>query len=231
MSTEPISATVLSRTWLSPSMIRVVFGGEQLCRFRSSGIPDEFVWLTFPKADGTSGGRYYTVRKWNENICELTVDFVKHDVGIGTQWAQKAAVGDTIEVYLPRSRFNPPPHGNVILIADYSALPAMARIVEELQDRCLTAHLEIPASEDRLDLGTRDNLKVYWHETFGRPEKPTSLADIARKIIFIDQIAYVWIAGEAKAVAECRKHFRDTCGLNKDSITAVGYWVEGQARG
>ena len=211
-------------------MIRIVLGGEELQTFQSTGVPDEFIWLTFVNGDGTSGGRYYTVRHWNRDSCELTVDFVRHDVGIGTKWAQHAIEGDLIEIYLPRSRFAPPPTGDIILLGDYSALPAIARIVDECRDRRLIVHAEIPVIEDRLDFGCDDNLTISWHETFGKAERATQLLDIAQTMPCPEKSTYIWIAGEAKAVAECRKHFRTICNIHKDQITAVGYWIEGQAR-
>ncbi len=41
---------------------------------------------------------------------------------------------------------------------------------------------------------------------------------------------YIYIAGEARAASECRKHFRDRLGFDKTRIDAIGYWIEGQAR-
>ncbi|WP_323131617.1 siderophore-interacting protein [Agrobacterium tumefaciens] len=224
-------ATVLSRVCLTPSMVRIVLGGEDLAHFCSTDAPDEFIWLSFTKPDMTTTGRYFTVRRWDtDNRC-LTVDFVKHDVGIATEWAQRACVGDAIEIYLPRSRFDPPCQGAILLIGDYTALPAISRIVEELpHDRTVIAHVEIPTVEDRVELPAGGNVAVFWHESFGKTRNATELVDIARTATFPENTGYVWIAGEAKAVAECRRHFRDICGIDKSRITAVGYWVQGQSR-
>ncbi|MGA1834190.1 siderophore-interacting protein [Rhizobium wenxiniae] len=232
MSVEPMQAIVLSREFLSPSMIRVRLGGDELRHFESCGVPDEFIWLSFPKPDGSMGGRYYTVRHWEQDTRCLTVDFVRHDVGIGTDWACNASAGDRIEIYLPRSRFSPPAKGSILLLGDFSALPAIARIIEEVSpDRLVVAHVEVPTLQDRLDLRSGENINIFWHETFGAANRATSLPDIVRTAIPSGDLGYVWIAGEAKAVAECRMHVRDAWRIAKDSITAVGYWVEGQARG
>lgn len=231
MSVEPMQAIVLSREAVSPSMIRVKLGGQDLRHFCSCGAPDEFIWLSFPKTDGTTSGRYYTVRRWQEDAQCLTIDFVKHDVGIGTQWAQDASVGDQIEIYLPRSRFSPPSDGSIFLIGDFSALPAIARIIEELpSDRRLVAHIEIPDAEDRLELHSEGKVVIFWHETFNSAGMATHLSGIARTATPPNDLGYIWIAGEAKAVAESRRHFREQWGIDKDRITAVGYWVDGQAR-
>lgn len=212
-------------------MIRVVLGGDDLVNFQSIRVPDEFVWLSFPKRAGGVAGRYYTVRQWDADAYHLTIDFVKHDEGIGTKWAQDVIVGDTIEIYQPRSKFNLPASGSSFLLGDFSALPAICRIIEDIpHDRHVIAHVEVPAY-NRQPVPSRKTLDLSWHETFGGIGSHTQLAAIARSVILPGDLSYVWIAGEASAVSECRKYFRDVCGIAKDRITSVGYWIEGQARG
>jgi NADPH-dependent ferric siderophore reductase len=66
-----------------------------------------------------------------------------------------------------------------------------------------------------------------------KPERPgyTELPRIAREITELPEgSGYIYIAGEAKAVSESRKHFRDVLGFDKNRIDAIGYWIEGQAR-
>ena len=41
-------ATLVARRYLTPGMIRLTFSGEGLNRFRSTGIPDEYIRLFFP---------------------------------------------------------------------------------------------------------------------------------------------------------------------------------------
>ncbi|MBN8933850.1 MAG: SIP domain-containing protein, partial [Rhizobium pusense] len=59
----------------------------------------------------------------------------------------------------------------------------------------------------------------------------TRLLDIAQAIKLPEGEGYLYIAGEATAASEVRKHFRDVVGVDKERITSVGYWVEGQSRG
>lgn len=234
MTHDYLTAWVKRREAITASMLRIVLGGGDLHRFRSTGQPDEFVWLSFPVADDEEGlGRYYTVRRWDSARAEMTIDFVKHDVGIATNWAQRAREGDEIRLLPPRSRFSPPPDARYIaLISDITGLPAVGRILEELpSDRRVLAHVEIPHENDRQTIASACDVNLQWHETFGHDNRATRLLDIARRMTFPEGPGYVWIAGEAKAVSQCRKHFRDVAGFAKDHITSVGYWVEGQARG
>src|SRR6185503_20247032 len=90
----PIPVTVRNTRALSPTMIRVRFGGVDLQRFRSSEFSDSYVKLTFPRP-GVSYPepldigqiqatmpqsdwpvvRTYTVRAWDPVRHEVTIDF------------------------------------------------------------------------------------------------------------------------------------------------------------
>jgi NADPH-dependent ferric siderophore reductase len=95
-------------------------------------------------------------------------------------------------------------------------------------------HVEVPLDEDQQEIATKADASIHWHVCHGlKPDRPgyTELPRIAESI---DQLpegpGYIYIAGEALAVSQCRKHFRDTLGFDKRRIDAIGYWIEGQAR-
>ncbi len=228
-----LAATVKDRWNVTPSMIRIVLEGGDLHRFESTGRPDEFVWLSFPVAGSTEGaGRYYTVRRWDKACKQMTIDFVRHDTGIATSWAKMVLPGETIHLLAPRARFSPPADArHITLVADMTGLPAVGRILEELP--CgfkVVAHIEIPCKADRQTLESAAEVALHWHPSPRHGDRPTRLTDIARSAELPPGPGYVWIAGEASAVAQSRKHFRDVLGIDKSRITSVGYWVEGQAR-
>ncbi|MYW02538.1 siderophore-interacting protein, partial [Streptomyces sp. SID3343] len=116
--------TVLEHTYLTPGMIRIVFGGEGLRAFETSGIGDEYLRLYFPLPDTGelvlpsptdpdgeedadaaaveySPARRYTVRRFDPERGELTVDFVVHDGGIASAWALAAAPGAELGIGSP----------------------------------------------------------------------------------------------------------------------------------
>lgn len=228
------AATVLSRTDLTPSMIRVVVGGEGLHGFASCGGLDEFVWLSFPNGDvplADAPGRYYTIRRWDGARGEMTIDFVSHDGGIASTWAREARPGHRLGILRPRFRYVPPVDSTwILLIADATGLPAVGRIVEERPAGLpVTAHVEITAAGDRQAFAAT-GCAVHWHETMPHGARPSRLSDIARSIALPNGPGYVWVAGEASEIAACRRHFRDTLGLPRERLTTVGYWIHGQAR-
>ena len=93
MSTRRVrlEAQVLRREQLSPQLVRLVVGGEELSVDQSTGLPDEWVGLVVP---GQFQTRFYTVRSWVEG--EVTLDVVVHDAGLVTDWATGDCIGDAI---------------------------------------------------------------------------------------------------------------------------------------
>ena len=141
----PSYAEVLRRERLSPHLVRLVLGGDELAGFTSTGAPDEWVGLVVP---GQFQSRYYTVRSWAGG--ELVLDVVLHPEGLVTEWARRDVVGERVTVLPPKGSFSLPADARwVRLVGDLTAMPAMARISEELADRAaggldLHVHAEVP---------------------------------------------------------------------------------------
>ena len=120
----PSYAEVLRRERLSPHLVRLVLGGDDLAGFTSTGVPDEWVGLVVP---GQFQSRYYTVRSWSRG--ELVLDVVLHPEGLVTEWARRDVVGERVTVMPPKGSFALPADARwVRLVGDLTALPAMARI-------------------------------------------------------------------------------------------------------
>lgn len=238
-TTAYLWATVISATRLSPSIIRIRLGGDDICRFQSNGVSDEFIWVVFPDRAGVVGneetlpGRYYTVRAWDDRLKEMTIDFVVHEHGVATGWAQQAAPGDRIGLLRPRSCFEPPRDARwILLVADVTGLPAVGRIVEEGgEGQRIVAHVEIPLAGDRQSWTSAADVTVNWHESTGPGADATRLPAIAQTIERLPEgSGYIFIAGETKAVRDCRRHFSRTLGFDRRRVTSVGYWMAGKAR-
>lgn len=242
---------------LSPSLIRVVLKVEDGERLLPSGHPDEWVRLalkpdaqtpvTLPvkmengkwgRPDGSQHcpNRPYTIRRWNPAACEMTIDIVVHEGGVGASWVINATVGDVVGICNPEGRFWIPKGSEwLLMLTDITGLPAVGRILEELPEgfRAIV-HVEVPSDADRQSIETSANVSLNWYSCHGlRNYRPgyTELPRIAREITKLPKgFGYIYIAGEAKAVSDCRKHFRDVLGFDKKRIDAIGYWIEGQAR-
>ena len=137
---------VVRTSRLTPHMIRVVLGGEGLAGFPAGEYTDHYVKLLFPPPGAPYGvpfdpeqvradhpqehwpvTRTYTVRAWDADRGELTIDFVYHgDEGLAGPWAAAAAPGDRIQMFGPGGGYAPSPDADWhLLVGDESALPAI----------------------------------------------------------------------------------------------------------
>lgn len=110
-------AEVVATRRLTPHLLRVDLGGEGLRGWSSSGLPDERLVLVLPAPgadavvepttmpDGTQDYpdpddqppmRSYTVRAWDPERLVMSIDFVVHEGGVASTWAQAARPGDVI---------------------------------------------------------------------------------------------------------------------------------------
>ena len=88
----PRRARVLETRPLTPQMIRVVLGGPELEGFGAGAFTDHYVKLRItPPGASEPRTRTYTVRDWDAERGQLTIDFVHHgDAGVAGPWAAAA---------------------------------------------------------------------------------------------------------------------------------------------
>ncbi|MFT4009329.1 MAG: siderophore-interacting protein [Nocardioidaceae bacterium] len=231
---------------LSPAMRRVVFGGEDLASYASTGVGDEYIRLLLPGpgqvepplpavVDGDLDWssidldlcRTYTVRAFDAGRGEITVDFVVHDGGVAAAWALRAQPGDRIVLNTPSSLYDPPADlAWQILVADYAGLPALARLLEQTPEHVGTrVVVEIADDAHRIQLPAHPRAEVTWM-LGGNGHGPSRLEDVVRTLPRPGGVGYVWVAGEAKALRAVRKHLRHGLGLPATAYKTVGYWIE-----
>ena len=127
---------------LSPHMLRITLGGDDLQGFTSLGFDDHVKLIFADPATGqtalsTDGPRPpmrdYTPRHFDAVAQTLEIDFALHDAGPATQWAEQATPGQQIGVGGPRgSLVIPLAFDGYLLVGDDTALPAIARRLAEL---------------------------------------------------------------------------------------------------
>ncbi|GAA2393171.1 siderophore-interacting protein [Nonomuraea africana] len=232
---------VLRTERLTPHMIRVVFGGDGLAGFATEGLTDHYVKLVFPyegvayPTPFTMAGcresmprehwprlRTYTVRAWDPEAVELTIDFVVHgDEGLAGPWAEAARPGDELYLIGPGGGYAPSPEADWhLLVGDESALPAIAASLEALP-RGATAHVFIevegPEEEQKLDAPV-----VYVHrEGAARGHR---LVEAVRGLHFPSGRVHAFVHGEAACVKELRRFLRVEKEIPLDRLSISGYW-------
>lgn len=204
---------MLRREQLSEHFVRIVLGGPGLAGFTSTGIPDEWVGLVVP---GQFQSRYYTVRSWDGT--ELVLDVVVHATGLVTQWAAGDCVGDTVTVTEPKGSFELPDDAQwLLLVGDLTALPAIARITEEV-DLPTRTWAEVP---DHLPDYLPDGGVVTWLEV---PDHGSELAAAVEGIDWPEGTGYFWMAGESAQMRAIRKHLMRDRQLPSSAYDVMGYW-------
>lgn len=207
---------------VTPHLRAVTFTGESLADFVSPSF-DDHVKLFIDNGSEEPARRDYTPRHYDNARRELTLEFVLHGDGPAAGWAAQAAPGQRVRIGGPRGSFLIPlDYAWHLLIGDETALPAIARRLEELPAGAKTVVvLEIAEEADRPKLTTAAD--VQWHWTSDSEQTLAVLRDMALPA----GEGYAWAAGEAAEMAEVRRILVDEKGHDKRAIRAAAYWKRG----
>ena len=221
-------AIVRSTTRLTPSMIRVVLSGGDLDDFEMPTDTDAYVNLSLPQADGDQPARRrYTVRSWDEEAKELTLDFVVHgDAGVAGPWAARAREGDVLEFTGPGSGYRPHPDADWhLLVGDESALPAIAASLEAVpEDALVVVRLVCDGPEHEVELSTRGTLDLEWLHRAGDESDVDLLVDSVRSLAFPRGRVHAFVHGEADEIRAIRRHLLAERGLERRDMSCSPYW-------
>jgi NADPH-dependent ferric siderophore reductase len=228
---------VLRVTDLTPRMRRVTLHGPELTGFISLGTDDhvKLLFATTPEeqaaldnfmpganADGPKPAmRDYTPRRYDAASGELDIDFVLHGDGPAATWAAQAAVGQHLYIAGPRgSMIVPDMFDSYLLIGDETALPAIARRLEELPaNRRAQVVVEIEDAAERQALTSQAQVEVIW---VLRGEQ--SLLDVTRHLTLPEGSLYAWVATESALSRKVRRVLLDEFKLDEAAVKAAGYW-------
>ena len=237
---------VLSRSRVTPNLMRVRLGGEQVDRLVRNDFTDAYVKLMFPRPgsaleppfdlahlrahapEDLPALRTYTVRRWEADA--LAIDVVLHGHprldGIASSWADGALPGDRIAVRGSGGAYRPDPTATEhLLIGDHSALPAIARSLEEMPaDARGRALLHVDQPEDRCELRAPDGIDVRWIDG---PREALASAVAALPAIDASGVQ-VFAHGERGLVKQLRTELVRTRMVPRDRISISAYWALGR---
>ncbi|MFD5798722.1 siderophore-interacting protein [Streptomyces diastatochromogenes] len=240
---KPHTAQVMRTERLTPHMQRVVLGGEGLADFAADTCTDHYVKLLF----GPPGVTYpepfdleriraefprehwpvtrtYTVRAWDPEHRELTLDFVIHgDEGLAGPWATRVQPGESVRFMGPGGAYAPDPSADWhLLVGDESALPAIARALETLPSGARAhAFVEVsgPQEEQKID----SEVEVVWVHRGDRPVG-TALLEAVHGLRFPEGRPHAFVHGEASFVKELRRLLRVELQIPREDLSISGYW-------
>ena len=230
--------------WLTPSMVRVVLGGDGLTGFDCTDHTDAYVNVALPpRGDGgpvdlsvDARGlppeqrpvrRRYTVRAWDPRARRLTIDVVVHgDVGVGGPWATAAASGDELAFTGPSGGYRPDPTAAWhLMVGDESAVPAIAASLEAVPAGApVVVRLVCDGPGHELALATPGDLDLVWLHRRGGPGDADLLAAAVRDLVWRPGRVHAFVHGEAGEVREVRRHLLADRGVPRADLSASPYW-------
>lgn len=217
---------------LSPDMRRVVLRGKDLDGFTSPGF-DDHVKLFFFTGDAGTEMRDFTPRRFDAASGELWIDFFLHQAGPATAWAANAVTGLSLDVGGPKRSAVVSTAGidEHVLIGDETALPAIARRLEELDaGAAARVFIEVDDADAWRDFPLPAGHEVVWVSRDRPPSDPARrLVEALRVETFAPARRFFWVAMETQAARAVRRHLHDERGVDKTWIKAAGYWQRAKA--
>jgi NADPH-dependent ferric siderophore reductase len=225
---------VLRAEWVTPRMRRIVLGGPDLVDLPAGEFADEYVKLLFPdEGHERPALRSITVRRWDGEPAELTIDVVDHGPeGLAGPWAAEAVPGDEILLRGPGGGYSPRTDVDWhLLVGDESALPAIAAALERLPAGVAAhAFVEVADKDEEQPLPTAADLSVVWVHRDAAPSDPgDALVDAVRGAWLPAGSPQAFLHGEAGMVKALRRHLRTERGVARELLSASGYWRRGVA--
>ncbi|MFJ7984108.1 SIP domain-containing protein [Streptomyces sp. NPDC096351] len=246
--------TVLRAENITPGMRRLTLGGAQLDAFEKNGLElpalrtegfddhvkfffaDETGRLILPgqnvssldwPADGRPVAKDYTPVRHDPEAGEIDFDFVRHDGGIASTWAERAEPGDSAWIAGPKMSHSHPEGADwLLVIGDETALPAIGRWLAEMPEGTKArVFIEIGDDSHRQELPTRADAEIVWLSREGAPAGTTDLLEQAvRTAEWLPGTVFAWVAGETLTLKGIRRHLVAERRIPRDHTHITGYW-------
>ncbi|MCD0449092.1 siderophore-interacting protein [Actinocorallia sp. API 0066] len=217
----------------SPDHVRVFFPNPETGELVAPREQPDGRWVN-EGGTGEAIHRDYTVRAWDPEARELSLDFVLHGHGFASRWASQATPGDPIVVNGPSSNWRlPQNYPRYLALGDETALPAIARIIAEAPAEAhVTALIEIPDASEEQKLTGPAELDLRWIHRDSAPVAEGHLSALETALRAWRPPAdpgtlFAFAAGETESVKPIRRHLRTEVGLTKDQVVVDGYWRRG----
>jgi NADPH-dependent ferric siderophore reductase len=241
---------VLRTHRLAPSMVRVIFTGEDLRALPDLTFTDHYVKILFAPAGSDYSWpfdaeaikqthpaehwpvtRTYTIRSFDRETNELAIDFVVHgDEGLAGPWAANAQPGDVIGFFGPGGAYVPDLEADAhLLVGDEAAIPAIAATLEQLPGEAWAeVFIEVAGPEHQQSLPVTQRTTIHWvHRdgsglTYGEP-----LAAAVRSRALPAGRLQAFVHGNADMVKDLRRFLFLEQQIDRRQVSISGYWRTG----
>ncbi len=205
----------------TPGFAAITLAGAALEGFQSLSF-DDHLKLMLPQPDGTVAMRDITPRAFDAARQELRLEIALHGHGPASAWAAQAAPGQPATIGGPRgSMIIPADHDWHLLAGDASALPAILRRLDELPAGTVAQVLVQVDDADERALHSAATVRAIWVRT---------AAQWLRQLRDAEWPAgdgFVWLAGEARVVAQAREIVLNERQHPREALRAAAYWKQG----
>ncbi|WP_158966472.1 siderophore-interacting protein [Paraglaciecola sp. L3A3] len=229
---------VLSVTELSPHMRRIILTGEALNDL-PEGKQSAHVKAIFPDPNDVNKmprlGLYfgfkkwmrsYTVRAFDKQNLQLTLDFAVNDhQGLASNWALNAQPGDHLGIAgsggdTKHTDLHADRH---LFFGDITALPAIAATLELLPENAQgRVWIQVPDTLDIQTLIAPQGIEINWLVT-GDKLTEQFLTGLQSEPENLDNTA-IFIAAEASIVRQLKSYLNQHCHYDKRLLYASAYW-------
>lgn len=236
-------ATVQSVTFLCSTFLRISIKADDLSSFGDNAIhfrlalPPERegdpVWphlgengvAVWPKGDTALHRPVYTTRRIDRDTGEMDFDVFIHEGGRVTNWAQAAKPGDRCALTGPGGG-GIPQTDQIMIYADETALPAVARILETLPNSVTgrAVLLTDDGQENGYPIPQHDGIKLTWLKRLDGH----NLAEIAIRERAETPTHYWWFASERSDTMRVRAVRKEEDKDSNDAYIA-SYWSKPDA--
>ena len=207
---------------LGDGFAAITFTGDALADFTSLSF-DDHVKFMFPDADGEQVRRDYTPRRFSREALELTIEFALHGDGKASDWARNAVVGQRALLGGPKGSMIVPLELDWhLLTGDATALPAIARRLEELPGGSRAIVFVHAAPADRRVFAGAAEVDLRWFDT------PEALVADLQALALPPGRGFAWGGGEASLMARVRQVLNQL-GVPREATRVSAYWKQGVA--
>ena len=236
---------------VTPRMVRITVGGEQMAGFQTKGaaehirvyLPDEVTGElampskgpdgnAFPPDGGQPPSRAYTPLRWNPDKLEMDIEFALHDGGLASGWAENVKAGDPAIIsgraggaYFPDTSAD-----WYVIGGDATALPAIGTLLDMLPSTMRAYVLaEVRDAGEEQALSSDAELEARWLHHLPGELPGRALADAMKAMELPRGKGRIWVSCEASIMREIRRHCLEERGLARSMLRTQGYWKAGAA--
>ena len=172
--------------------------------------------------------RSYTIRSFDAESRELTIDFVinLHE-GPATNWAKSAKVGDYAGIAGPGpKKLTDFSQDNYLMIGDITSVNAVNGFAKFMRpEATVNSIITVPTRADIIHMDAGKQLQITWHV---EDETTQSLVDVVKEMAKdMPKTSHIFFGLEARSVRDIKSLLLHDLEFDRLKLFSSGYWKKG----